>query len=163
MSSLHQKASGVFQAPEKLKDNRLLDSGLRFPGKLASDVNGSRLFISDSNNHRIVITKMSGEFIDQIGGNGAKLVDGPYESCCFKRPQGVCYDGDRDILYVADTENHALRQVDLNTRMVRTLAGNGYQGRDYKGGARGKVQQLSSPWDVELGPTVCVFFLLGPS
>ena len=37
---------------EKEKDQRLLQSPLRYPGKLATDVPGNRLFISDSNNHR---------------------------------------------------------------------------------------------------------------
>lgn len=55
---------------------------------------------------------------------------------------------------MADTENHALREVDFKSNMVRTLAGNGYQGSDYKGGGKGKNQQLSSPWDVALGAQV---------
>ena len=37
---------------EKDKDSRLIQSPLRYPGKLAADVDGGRLFISDSNNHR---------------------------------------------------------------------------------------------------------------
>uniref|UniRef100_A0A0A9GCC7 Thioredoxin-like fold domain-containing protein n=1 Tax=Arundo donax TaxID=35708 RepID=A0A0A9GCC7_ARUDO len=39
---------------EKDKDNRLLTSPLKFPGKLAIDVKNNRLFISDSNHNRIV-------------------------------------------------------------------------------------------------------------
>jgi len=139
-------------ALESSKDDRLLASKLRYPGKIATDIQGDRLFISDSNNNRIVITTLSGQFIDHVGGNGTKLVDGDYETCCFNRPQGVCFDADRNALFVADTENHALRLIDLGSKMVQTLAGNGYQGRDYKGGAKGKLQQLSSPWDVEISP-----------
>lgn len=133
-----------------MKDNKLVESSLRFPGKIASDLANNRLFISDSNNHRIVITTLDGDFIEDIGGNGARLQDGDYNVCCFNRPQGCCYDPQEDVLYVADTENHALRKVDLNRKTVETVAGNGYQGRDYKGGGKGKYQQLSSPWDVEM-------------
>lgn len=153
-SLLSDILSPELQALEKLKDERTLGSNLRYPGKLASDVQGDRLFISDSNNHRIVITTLTGEFLDQIGGNGPKLVDGDYETCCFSKPQGLCFDTANNTLFVADTENHALRLVHLSDKKVVTLAGNGYQGRDYKGGAKGKLQQLSSPWAVELGPSV---------
>ena len=39
-------------ALERDKPKRLLDSPLRYPGKLAADLAGDRLFIADSNNHR---------------------------------------------------------------------------------------------------------------
>lgn len=41
-------------ALEKDRDNRLIASPLKFPGKLAVDVQNNRLFISDSNHNRIV-------------------------------------------------------------------------------------------------------------
>ena len=41
-------------ALEKDRDNRLITSPLKFPGKLAVDVQNNRLFISDSNHNRIV-------------------------------------------------------------------------------------------------------------
>lgn len=56
----------------------------------------------------------------------------------------------RDCLYVADTESHALREVDLRKKSVRTLAGNGTKGAEYAGGAGGAAQALNSPWDVAL-------------
>ena len=37
---------------ERDKPERLLDSPLRYPGKLTADLAGGRLFIADSNNHR---------------------------------------------------------------------------------------------------------------
>ncbi len=58
------------------------------------------------------------------------------------------------MLFVADTENHAVRAVDLSARRVRTLAGNGYKGQDYEGGQAGGRQQLNSPWDVALDAQV---------
>ena len=33
-----------------------------------------------------------------------------------------------DVLYVADTENHAIRRVDLSAQTVETVAGSGAQG-----------------------------------
>ncbi|GJP46594.1 hypothetical protein CLOM_g5865 [Closterium sp. NIES-68] len=137
-------------ALERSKDQRVLASPLRFPGKLASDLANGRLFLSDSNNHRIVVTDLQGNFLAQIGGAGDGLVDGSFEEAQFNRPQGVAYDPSRNLLFVADTENHALRQVDLVGETVTTVAGDGRKGQDYKGGARGREQPLNSPWDVEL-------------
>ncbi len=37
-----------------------------FAGKVATDLAGGRLFISDSNNHRLLIMDFGGKFIDQV-------------------------------------------------------------------------------------------------
>ncbi|XP_059063416.1 protein SUPPRESSOR OF QUENCHING 1, chloroplastic isoform X2 [Cryptomeria japonica] len=134
---------------EKDKDTRLLMSPLKFPGKLAADITNNRLFISDSNNHRIVVTDLEGSFIMQVGGNEEEaLRDGTFEYATFNRPQGLAYDPKKNTLYVADTENHALREINFVSETVRTLAGNGVKGSDYKGGRKGMAQVLNSPWDV---------------
>ena len=44
-------------------------------------------------------------------------------------------------------------QIDLQTHVVSTLAGTGCQGNDKEGGEKGTAQEISSPWDVELGPS----------
>ncbi|PNW74118.1 hypothetical protein CHLRE_13g586050v5 [Chlamydomonas reinhardtii] len=126
------------------------DSPLRYPGKLATDLSGGRLFVSDSNNHRVVITDLAGNFIEAVGGNGPALRDGSFEMAALNRPQGLAYSPRRNTLYVADTENHAVRAIDLTTKTVVTLAGNGTKGRDYRGGKGGSAQPLNSPWDVAL-------------
>lgn len=59
----------------------------------------------------------------QVGGNGAGLADGSFEAAAFNRPQGLAYAASTGLLYVADTESHALREIDLKARSVRTLAG----------------------------------------
>ena len=54
-----------------------------------------------------------------------------------------------DTLYVADTENHAIRAVDLKAKTVTTVAGNGKQAQPY-GTTRVERDDasLNSPWDV---------------
>jgi sugar lactone lactonase YvrE len=61
--------------------------------------------------HRIVIIDLEGGFVDQVGGNGPALLDGSFETAALNRPQGVAYSPRRECLYVADTENNALREV----------------------------------------------------
>ena len=134
----------VPMSPEK--DKQRIDSPLRYPGKLAVDAVGQRLFISDSNHHRIIVTDLDGNFIDSIGSGRIGLVDGGYDEARFFRLQGLAYHDGK--LYIADAENHALRVVDLNAKTVATLVGNGTQGRDYQGGKGGREQPISTPWDV---------------
>ncbi|XP_055816580.1 protein SUPPRESSOR OF QUENCHING 1, chloroplastic isoform X2 [Solanum dulcamara] len=138
---------------EKDNDPRLLTSPLKFPGKLAADVLNRRLFISDSNHNRIVVTDLEGNFLLQVGSTGAEgLRDGNFDDATFNRPQGLAYNAKKNLLYVADTENHALRVIDFVNETVRTLAGNGTKGSDYEGGGTGTAQLLNSPWDVCFEP-----------
>ncbi|CAM8917988.1 unnamed protein product [Rhodiola kirilowii] len=126
---------------ERDNDPLLLASPLKFPGKLFVDALNNRLFISDSNHNRIVVTTLDGNFIVQIGGTGEEgLQDGTFDDATFNRPQGLAYNAKKNILYVADTENHALREIDFVNETVRTLAGNGTKGSDYKGGRKGSIQ-----------------------
>ena len=51
----------------------------------------------------------------------AALRDGDYETAAFFRPQGMTL-ADENTLYVADTENHAIRKIDLDARLVETVS-----------------------------------------
>ncbi|HYX42412.1 MAG TPA: thioredoxin-like domain-containing protein, partial [Pyrinomonadaceae bacterium] len=96
------------------------DLPLAFPGKVLADAKSDRLFIADSNHNRIVVAKLDGTLIDTIGTGARGAQDGAFDKATFFRPQGLALDG--DALYVADTENHLLRRVDLKTRTVETIA-----------------------------------------
>jgi len=119
---------------------------LSYPGKLSFSPDGEMLVISDSNHNRVLVVHAeSGKIIHKIGGEKG-LRDGSFGQAQFFRPQGVLWVADK--IYVADTENHALREVDLQLRMVKTLAGSGRQGHWIQSPQDGKVTQLSSPWDL---------------
>ncbi|MCA9124018.1 MAG: redoxin domain-containing protein [Planctomycetales bacterium] len=100
---------------------------LRFPGKVLADESSNRLFIADSNHNRIVITSLGGKLIDTIGSGAIGRADGSYDKASFDHPQGMAIKG--DTLYVSDTENHLLRKVDLQAKVVSTIAGTGVQRR----------------------------------
>src|SRR6266581_8923951 len=121
---------------------------LAFPGKLAVDAQANRIIISDSTHHRLVETDLSGRVHHIIGTGQEGLADGSFEQAQFNRPQGVVLVG--NIVYVADTENHVIRRVDLEAQQVETIAGTGEQygmGRTPLDGPARSVA-LSSPWDV---------------
>ena len=122
------------------------DLPLAFPGKvLAKD---DRLFIADSNHNRLVVTKLDGTFLETIGTGAVGAADGAFAKASFYRPQGMALDGDN--LYVADTENHLIRRVDLKSKTVETVAGTGQQSREYFREGPARTIALSSPWDLQL-------------
>jgi DNA-binding beta-propeller fold protein YncE len=124
------------------------DMPLAFPGKLLADAPGNRLFIADSNHNRIVITKLDGTLVETIGTGASGAADGSFDKASFYRPQGLVLDG--DSLYVADTENHLIRRIDLKAKTVQTVAGTGQQSREYFKQGPARTIELSSPWDLQL-------------
>src|ERR1700737_3936998 len=64
-------------------------------------------------------------------------------------------------LYVADTENHAIRSIDLKSGVVTTLAGTGEQALQPGTGGPGRSTPLSSPWDLALMDRVLYIAMAG--
>jgi len=131
-------------------DNLTIDSQLAFPGKIVADEKSGRLFITDSNNNRILIVAANGEVIKVIGSGAIGFEDGDFSTARFFHPQGLCYDAGNDLVYVADTENHAIRRVNLKSERVETIAGTGQQARLYNEEGIGRQVALNSPWDLIL-------------
>jgi DNA-binding beta-propeller fold protein YncE len=136
------------------------DLPLAFPGKILADAKSDRLFIADSNHNRIVFTKLDGTLVETIGTGDAGAADGAFDKATFYRPQGLVLDG--DSLYVADTENHLIRRVDLKSRNVETIAGTGQQTHEYFKSGPARSVALSSPWDLQLVGRVLYIAMAGP-
>ncbi|MBS0203331.1 MAG: redoxin domain-containing protein [Planctomycetes bacterium] len=143
-----------------LERNRAPATPLRFPGKLLVDDANHRLFVSDSNNNRIVVAGLDGKLIDVIGSGAIGSKDGSYSEAQFDHPQGMTLVG--DTLYIADTENHQLRTVDLAKREVATLGGTGKQASFRAGGGRLNKTELNSPWDLCVVDGVLYIAMAGP-
>lgn len=122
---------------------------LSYPGKIAFNEKGDKLAVSDSGHNRIlIIDSKTGKILKIIGSGSAELADGIPDKAAFNKPQGVFWS--KDAIFVADTESHALRRIDLDKDHVGTIAGTGVKGRyvkfDFKGD--GKLTNLNSPWDL---------------
>lgn len=131
----------------KLESSARTGQFLAYPGKVLADPGEDRIFISDQNHNRIVVASLvTGEVQDLIGSGELGFRDGSFEQAQFNHPQGLALVGDK--LYVADTENHAVRELDLTSREVSTLAGTGNQAGIYQQAGTGPGVQLSSPWDL---------------
>jgi DNA-binding beta-propeller fold protein YncE len=137
---------------------------LAFPGKVLADEQSGQLFISDSNHNRIVVVSLAAQSVKEIIGAGdIGFSDGDYNSATFNHPQGMAFDAVAGTLYVADTENHALRAVDLRKRTVTTIAGTGEQSRQYVTfGGQGRQVALNSPWDLTLHDGMLYIAMAGP-
>src|SRR5262249_15849833 len=84
---------------------------LSFPGKITTDDVGPQLFVSDSRHNRIVIADTHGGVQAVVGSGAIGAADGSFEQASFHHPQGLAYS--KNKLYVADTENHEIRMIDL--------------------------------------------------
>jgi thiol-disulfide isomerase/thioredoxin/sugar lactone lactonase YvrE len=144
----HRAKGTLDESPVRfgLERHKGQDTPLKFPGKLLADEKSNRLFISDSNHNRIVISDLDGHVTDVIGTGAIGAKNGDWKTATFDHPQGMALVGNK--LYVADTENHLIREVDLDAKTVKTLAGTGVQGhlREPQGAAN-RVP-LNSPWDL---------------
>jgi hypothetical protein len=94
------------------------------------------IVISDSANNRlVVINEETMECINTIGNGKIGLVDGSYTEAQFHHPQGLChvYREGTHFIYVCDTKNHAIREVNLKKQEVLTVIGTGEKGYDKEG------------------------------
>jgi sugar lactone lactonase YvrE len=145
----HYGAKGLLDAkplPVRLERKSRPARELAFPGKIVADAKRGSLFVADSNHNRVVELGLDGSFRRAFGDGERGLVDGDAATARFFRPQGLALRGDE--LWVADTENHAVRRVDLATGRVVTVAGDGVQGQQRGGSGKGSEVRLSSPWDL---------------
>ena len=137
---------------------------LRYPGKVLADEAGQRLFISDSNHNRLVIATLDGKLVETIGNGAIGGKDGSYAEAEFDHPQGMALVG--SVLYVADTENHLLRAVDLQAKKVTTVAGTGEQSQGRLTVADGPqpaaTTPLNSPWALQYLDGVLYICMAGP-
>ncbi len=124
------------------------DLPLAYPGKVLADVKTKQLFIADSNHNRIVVTDFTGKLIETIGSGEASKADGNFNEAGFNKPQGMAFDGEN--LYVADTENHLIRRVNLKTKKVETIGGTGTLEGFNGFGGKPLETALRSPWDLSL-------------
>lgn len=99
-------------------------SAARFygPQGLALDSSGN-LFVADTNNNTIRRLVLASGAVTTVAGQAgnAGTADGSNSQAQFFFPSGICIDSTGN-LYVADTDNHTLREI-MPSGTVSTLAG----------------------------------------
>jgi DNA-binding beta-propeller fold protein YncE len=115
------------------------------------------IYIADTGNHCVRIVTRADGMINTIAGqpqtSGYGGDGGQATAALLREPRDVFYDGGRNVLYIADTGNHCIRQLDLATGVITTAVGTPTEpGRDDLDGKFAADVHLDSPYGVEVGP-----------
>ncbi|MDM4768071.1 NHL repeat-containing protein [Pelomonas sp. SE-A7] len=100
------------------KDGEGAQARFNAPLAVAVDAQG-RVFVADTHNDRIRMITPEGQVSTLAGGNKPGEADGPGAKALFDTPSGLTLDAN-GLLWVADTQNHAIRSVDPASGEVQT-------------------------------------------
>jgi DNA-binding beta-propeller fold protein YncE len=120
--------------------------------------NGKKLYVAERDSHRIRVVDLASNQVSTIAGDGTPgFLDGRGTASRFFFPEDVSIDSSGKTLYVADSNNHRLRAIDLATNQVTTLAGNGNGGfRD----GNGTTARFNGPSSVVVNPSGTIVYSL---
>lgn len=121
-------------------------ANIYLPSGVVVDAAGN-FYISDSGNERIRKVDAVSHKISTVAGDGNAGVTGDGGTAIYANlnaPAGLAIDGAGN-LYIADSNNHAIRRVDANTGIITTIAGViGHPGYSGDGGAATSAE-LNTP------------------
>jgi hypothetical protein len=124
-------------------------------GAVALD--GTLLYVADTENHRIRRIDLVTGLIDTVVGTGTAGSGGdggPASAAELNFPSDIEVEG--GVLYIADTDNNRVRAVDLDTLTIETIAGTGTAGSGGDGGPAEEAE-LFGPTGVEVDETGAVY------
>jgi hypothetical protein len=101
-----------------------MGSSARFSGPQGLAADDATVYVADTGNdtiRRIDVATGAGTTLAGTAGQSGQ-VDGPAGTAMFDGPEGLALDTGSQTLYVADTLNRTLRQIDLATGSVSTPA-----------------------------------------
>ncbi|MGB0064807.1 MAG: RHS repeat-associated core domain-containing protein, partial [Terracidiphilus sp.] len=131
---------------------------LNAPTGVAVDSAGN-LYIADDSNNRIREVNATTGVISTIAGNGTAGYSGdggPATSAEFNLPSGVVIDAAGNI-YIADSGNNRIREVNASTSVISTIAGTGTAGYSGDGGAAISAE-LNDPTRLVLDSADDIYF-----
>jgi NHL repeat/PQQ-like domain len=115
------------------------------------DQRNERIRVLDTSEPRMIRTYAGTGEVGYTGDGGPALdAEFHWDQKPTPDPSGslVLRDG---VLYVADTLNHCIRAIDMETGVVESIAGTGEAGYTGDGGPATEAQ-LNQPLDIEFGP-----------
>lgn len=78
-----------------------------------------QLYIADTYNHKIKMVDPTTKTVTTLAGSSKGHQNGTLQTAQFNEPSGITSANNR--LYIADTNNHTIRIIDLTTQTVSTL------------------------------------------
>jgi sugar lactone lactonase YvrE len=119
------------------------------PSAIAIDGAGNIIFADTGNNAIRKINAVTGNISTIAGTLGSAGYNGDGHaatSALLSSPQGLAFDASGN-LYIADTENNCIREVNASSQNIATIAGNGNEG--FSGdGAAAISAQFNQPWGI---------------
>jgi sugar lactone lactonase YvrE len=119
------------------------------PMGIALDAAGD-LFFADQGNNCIREVKIDTGVITTVAGNGIQGFSGDKGQATaakLSNPTGIAVDPINNLLFIADQGNQRVREVNLATHVITTVAGNGTSG--FSGdGHQATAAQLANPTGV---------------
>ena len=124
-------------------------AGIANPHAIALDSAGD-LFIADTGNQRIREVNHATGIISTVAGNGTRgFIDNTAATAAeLYLPEGIAVDAAGN-LYISDTDNDRVREVNASTHTITTIVGSGNYGSNGDGGLAAAAQ-LSEPEGVAL-------------
>jgi DNA-binding beta-propeller fold protein YncE len=108
-----------------------------------------RLYLADTYNNRVRLIDLVSGIVTTVAGNGTAAYSGdggPAVAAALYRPRDVELGPD-GRLYIADTDNHRVRAVDLTTGIIETVVGTGRAG--FSGdGQPARAAELHRPFGI---------------
>lgn len=114
-------------------------------------VGDGKLYVADTLSHKLRVIDLETGDIETLAGTGEAGYsgdDGPALEATFNAPRELELGPDGS-LYVADTDNHVIRAIDLESGVVRTVAGTGEAGKDAEDGKLATETLLARPFGLE--------------
>lgn len=127
---------------------------LNLPSSMVFTANGD-IIMCDQANQRIRKVDINTMTINTIAGSSKGYADGVGTAAQFSLPEGsnaepggkIALSHDGQWLYIADTENHRIRKMNMTTFEVTTIAGTGVAGHSGDGGSALQAS-LNYPIDI---------------
>jgi sugar lactone lactonase YvrE len=134
------------------------DANFAFPLSAQPEPGGSvaigpdgNLYVVDTENSRVRMIDMTTGTIDTVVGNGTAAFagdGGPAVDASLNFPRDIEFDAD-GLMYIADTDNHAIRTVDISTGVIQTVVGiGGTPGFSGEGGPATEAE-LDRPFGID--------------
>ena len=117
----------------------------QFNAPVSLALSGTTLYVADANNHRIraIDIASTNKTVSTLAGSGTPgYANGVGTAAHFNRPTGLAVSGNH--VYVADRRNHRIRAIDIATKTVRHIAGDGIEKTSDGIGTAAQFKQPSS-------------------
>jgi hypothetical protein len=122
-------------APSGCRSEAALETCFAFPqnqnpepgGAIQLTADGAKMYIADSEAHIIRVMDMNTRLVTVLAGAPGEAGDaeGTVADARFNFPSSIALDEATQTLFVADTNNHRVKAIALDSGTVRTVAGTG--------------------------------------